>query len=58
MGGAGAGAGTYDLAVEEVLLDHDDVDRLGVLERQEAEASRAARVVVPHDGALEDLAEL
>lgn len=49
---------TYNLAVEEVLLDHDNVDSLGILECKEAEATGSARVVVTHDSALEDLAEL
>jgi hypothetical protein len=30
---------TYDLAIEVVLLNHDDIDALGVLEGKEAEAS-------------------
>lgn len=41
-----------------MLLDHDDVDRLGVLEGQEAEAAGAARSAVPHHGALDDFAKL
>jgi hypothetical protein len=34
--------GTYDLAIEVVLLHHDGVDALGVAEGEETEASRAA----------------
>lgn len=30
---------TYNLAVEEVLFDHDDVDCLGILEGKKAESS-------------------
>lgn len=51
-------AHTYDFAIEIVFLHHDDVDTLGVLERQKAEASRAASSRVTHDGTFADLAEL
>ena len=48
----------HNLAVEVVLLDHDNVDRLGVLEGEKAEATRAAGGAVPHDGAFYHLAKL
>lgn len=54
---AQGGNGTYDLAVEEVLANHDGVDRRGVLEREERETARAARGVA-HDRARLDLAKL
>lgn len=41
-----------------MLLDHDDVDILGVLESEEAKASGATGGRVAHDGAFQDLAEL
>lgn len=49
---------TYELSVEEVLLDHDHVDDFRVLERQETESTRAAGNAVSHDRAFCDLAEL
>lgn len=48
----------YYLSIEEVLLDHYNIDRLRILERQKAEAPRASRVVIPHDGAFEHFAKL
>jgi hypothetical protein len=50
--------GTNDLAVEVVFLDHDDVDCLGVLEGQEAEAAGATGGAISHDCALDNFAEL
>ena len=41
-----------------MLLDHDDVDRLGVAEGEEAEAAGPARSAIAHHGALHHLAEL
>ena len=41
-----------------MLLDHDHVDNLRVLEGQEAETARAACNAVSHDCAFCDLAEL
>jgi hypothetical protein len=49
---------THDLAVQVVLLHHDDVDGLGVLEGEEAEAAGAAGGAVAHNGAFHHLAEL
>lgn len=48
----------YQLAVQEVLLDHNYVDRLWVLESEEAEASRAASGTIAHHLAVDDLSEL
>lgn len=31
--------GTYDLAIEKVLLDHHDVDAFGISEGEETKAS-------------------
>lgn len=41
-----------------MLLDHDNVDSLGVFEGEESEASRASSCAVSHHGALNHLAEL
>jgi hypothetical protein len=41
-----------------VLLDHNDVDALGVLEGEEAETTRTSSSGVAHNGALANLAEL
>ena len=49
---------THNLAVKVVLLDHDNVDRLGVLEREEAESTRATRDAVTHHCALKYLTKL
>ena len=49
---------THELAVEQVLLDHDDVYNLRVLERQEAETTRAACDAISHDCAFRDFAVL
>lgn len=48
----------YQLAVKEMLLDHNDVDDLGVLEGEEAKATRASSDAVAHDCAFGDFAEL
>ena len=48
----------HNLAIEVVLLDHDNVDRLGILEGEKAEASRPTGGAVPHDGAFHHLAKL
>jgi hypothetical protein len=47
----------YDLAVEDVLADHDGVHARGLFEREEREATRAAGRVA-HDRACVNLAEL
>lgn len=49
---------TYDLAIQMVFLNHNNVHRLGVLESQETEASRSTGGTVSHDGALRNLAKL
>ena len=49
---------TYDLAIEMVFLDHNNIDALGVLEGKEAETSRTAGSTIAHDGAFDDFAEL
>lgn len=41
-----------------MLLHHDDVDALWILEGEEAEASRTACGGVSHDSAFADFAEL
>lgn len=41
-----------------MFLDHNNVDRLGVLESEESESSRSSGAAVPHDCTLGDLAEL
>jgi hypothetical protein len=50
--------GAHNLAVEVVLLDHDDVDRLRVLEGEEAEAARATGGAVAHNSAFHHFAKL
>jgi hypothetical protein len=50
--------GTYDLAIQVVLLYHDGVDALGVPEGEEAEASRASGSGVAHNSTFADLTEL
>ncbi len=50
--------GTHDLAIEKVLLDHNNVHCLGVLEGQKSEASRPASSTISHHGALYNLSEL
>jgi hypothetical protein len=49
---------TYKFTIEQMLLDHDDVDDLGIFECKEAEAARATSDTVAHDSAFCDLAEL
>jgi hypothetical protein len=49
---------SYNLAVQEVLLDHDNVDRLGIFERQKSKASRTSGAAVAHDGTLDNLTKL
>lgn len=49
---------THELAVEKVLLDHDDVDCLGILECEEAKATRTTSSAVAHDLTVDHLAEL
>jgi hypothetical protein len=56
--GGGIEAGTYDLTVEVMLLYHDDVDALGVLEGEETEAAGATGGRVTHYGAFADFTEL
>jgi hypothetical protein len=41
-----------------MLLDHDDVDDLGVFECEETEAARASSNTVAHDSAFCDFTEL
>lgn len=41
-----------------MLLDHHDVDALGVPESQKAEATGTTRRTVAHDSALADLSKL
>lgn len=48
----------YELAVEQVLLDHDHVDDLRVFESQKAETARAAGNTISHHSAFCDLSEL
>lgn len=49
---------TYDLAVQVVLLHHDSVDALWVLEGEETETARAPACAVAHDRAFYDFAKL
>lgn len=49
---------SYNLAVKVVLLDHDNVDSLWILESQETETSRATGRSVTHDSTFEHLAKL
>jgi hypothetical protein len=49
---------TYDLAIEVVLLDHNSVHRLGILESQESEASRPTSGGISHDSCLQNLSKL
>lgn len=48
----------YGFAIEEMLSDHDIVDRRGILKGQKGETSGSSRVVIAHDGAGQDAAEL
>jgi hypothetical protein len=41
-----------------MLFHHNNVDHLGVLECQEAEATRATSGTIPHNGTLHDLSKL
>lgn len=41
-----------------MLLDHDDVDDLGVFEREETETARSTSDTVAHDSAFCDFTEL
>ena len=49
---------TYNLAIQKVLLHHDYVDSLGVLERQEAETTRSPRAAITHNCAFDNFAKL
>jgi hypothetical protein len=49
---------TYDLAIKEMFLDHDDIDCLGVLKSQETKPSRPAGTAVSHDCAFNDFTKL
>lgn len=48
----------YNLAVKEMLLYHDNVHSLGILEREESKATRAAGTAVTHDCAFHNFTEL
>ena len=48
----------YNLAVKIVLLDHNNVHGLGVLESQESESSRPTRRTISHNSTLSDFAKL
>lgn len=41
-----------------MLLDHDSVDGLRILEGEEAETTRTTCGAISHNGALENFAEL
>ena len=41
-----------------MLLDHDNVDALGILEREKAESSRTSGSSIAHDGAFTNFTEL
>lgn len=49
---------TYNLAIQKMFLDHDNVDCLRVLEGQEAKATGPPRAAVSHYSALDDFSEL
>jgi hypothetical protein len=48
----------YNLAIQKMFLDHDNIDRLGVLKGQEAKATGPAGAAVSHHSALDDFSEL
>jgi hypothetical protein len=48
---------TYDLSVQIVLLDHDNVDCLGVFEGEETESSRSAGGAISHNSALQNVSK-
>lgn len=48
----------YNLPIQEVLLDHNNVHCLGVLEGEEAETSRSAGRAISHDSAFRHLTKL
>lgn len=50
--------GAHDFAVEIVLLNHDDVNRFGVLEGEEAEAAGSTGSAISHDRAFYHFAKL
>ncbi len=49
---------TYEFAIKEVLLNHNDVDSLWILEGEEAEPTRAASGAITHNLAVNDIAIL
>lgn len=52
------GEKTHNFTIQEVFLDHDDVDSFGVLEGQESKSSRSAGATVSHYSTLDDFAKL
>lgn len=50
--------GAYNLAVEEVLFDHDNVDRLCIFKCEKAKSSGSTSVAVAHHGAFHHFAKL
>jgi hypothetical protein len=48
--GLNQGCSTYNLAIQEVLLDHDNVDAFGVLESEETKAARSTSCAITHNG--------
>lgn len=49
---------TYDLAVQEMLLHHDDVNAFGVLKGKEPEATGSSSSAISHDSTFCHLTEL
>ena len=49
---------TYDLSVEVMFLNHNNINCSGILESQEPETAGTTAGAVAHDGAFEDFAEL
>lgn len=51
-------AGTHDLAIKLMFLDHDNIDCLGVLESEEAKSAGTSGGAIPHHRTFDDLAKL
>lgn len=49
---------SYDLSVELMFLDHDNVDSLGVPESKETEATGTASGTISHYGTLDNFTKL
>ena len=49
---------THEFVVKLMLLDHDGVDHLRILESKEAETTGSTGLTIAHNSALDHLAEL